>query len=127
MIIRSTKFTVINSTSCLNCERTISSTSHASDSPAATAGRRVSMIQQKLKKPHESKNASCGTAPDSVINRTASAARCRTIRSAARPACARRPEASNRRVVSEAIAGGMKLRPRPALYISRLAVAVIKL
>ena len=48
--IRSTKLTVISSTSCLNCDSRISSTSQASDIAAATAGRPNSTIQQKLKK-----------------------------------------------------------------------------
>ena len=105
--IRSTKLTVISSTSCLNREIRINSTSQASDIAAATAGRPNSTIQQKLKKPQERRNASCGTGRDSVMSRIASAARCSTTKSATRPACARTAETSDRRVVRETMAGGM--------------------
>src|SRR4051794_15649995 len=108
MIIKSTKFTVINSTSCLNLESRISSTRNASDSAAASAGLRVSAIQQKLKKLHERRNASCGTGRDSVVSRIASAAKCSKTSNAPRAPCARAAETSSRRVVREAIAGGIQ-------------------
>src|SRR5438874_4728622 len=106
--IKSTKLTVISSTSCLNCDSRIKRISQASEIAAATAGRRSSTIQQKLKKHHESRNASFGMMPDSVAIRIASAARCSAANIATRAAWLRfAAEASNRRVVSEAIAGGM--------------------
>src|SRR3954451_9729551 len=113
MIIKSTKFTVINSTACLNLENRISSTSNASDSAAPSAGLRVSAIQQKLKKLQERKNASWGTARDSVVSRIASAARCGTTSNATRAPCARAAETSSRRVVREAIAGGIQPQASP--------------
>src|SRR3954465_210321 len=116
MIIRSTKFTVIKSTSCLNLESRISSTRNASDSAAASAGLRVSAIQQKLKKLHERKNASWGTARDSVVIRIASAGRGGPTSTAAVAPCARAAETSGTRVVREAIAGGIHPAVSPGAH-----------
>ena len=55
--IRSTKFTVISSTSCLNCDSRIRTARQASDSAAATAGRRSSSSKPALSRPQVSRNA----------------------------------------------------------------------
>ena len=90
--MRSTKLTVISSTPCLNCDSRISSTSQASDSAAATAGRPQQHDPAEIEEgPGEQERELRDRRDSRSTSRIASAARCSTTKSAMRPACARRP------------------------------------
>ena len=66
MIIRSMKLAVIMSTSCLNCDTTVRSTTMTSESAADVIGRRSNASQKQLSRPQVRTNAAC--AVDSVSN-----------------------------------------------------------
>ena len=114
--IRSTTLTVIRRISSFNRDSQISRTRQASDIAAATAGRRNSAIQVKLKKPQESTKASCGTRRASVLIRATNPARCNVTSMATGSVTrARRASAANERSTDKVAmaAGGMDLSSGP--------------
>src|SRR5262245_44752005 len=85
--IRSTKFAVICTTSCLSRDSSTSSTTSVSDSAPDSAGRRSSAIQKKFKMPQDNRKPVREPKSVSVENIKASAASCgaATADSLARP------------------------------------------
>ena len=73
--IRSTKFAVICTMSCLSRDSRISTTTSVSDSAPDSAGRRSNVIQKKFRIPHDSRKPVREAKSVSVSSITASAAR----------------------------------------------------
>ena len=73
--IRSTKFAVICTMSCLSRDSSTSTTTSVSDSAPDSAGRRSSAIQKKFRMPHDSRKPVREPKSVSVCSMTASAAR----------------------------------------------------
>jgi hypothetical protein len=93
--IRSTKFAVICTMSCLSRDNSTSTTTSVSDNAPDSAGRRNSAMKKKFKIPHDSRKQVREPKSVSVCSMTASAASCgaatassRQMPSEARPAAA---------------------------------------
>ena len=109
----STKLALMIRMSCLNCDSRTRTTIMMSDSDAATAGRRNTRSQTKLRRPQLSAKASAGTRSSSVRNRMASAMRCSST-STPMPKRWRSPASeANRGRLKKVSADGMLRVPRP--------------
>ena len=119
MIIRSTKFAVVQITLYLNSETWISATTMASDSAPAMPGRRSSISQKELSTPQVRMNAPFCSGANSVASMMTSAAMwkvaTRVTRRASRHVVA--ALAAAHRLVRYAREGGMA--PGPCLAMTR--------
>ena len=120
--MKSRKFTVIQIISYFRRDSMIRPTIIASDSTAATSGRRSSVSQKKLRMPQVSRKTTLGTIAISVHNMIASAARCSVATSAIRNLSERASVSfARQRLIRNAREGAMATRPCPAMKFARNA------